>query len=179
VCTGAGVAPRHINTVVGVVKAYTTRVGMGPMPTEDTGAAGAHLAEKGHEFGTTTGRQRRCGWLDLVALRYACTVNGVDRLAVTKLDVLDRCDTVPVCVAYTCDGSEHATFPSSIHALERCRPVYEKLPGWDGSRGVRRYEELPAAARNYLAYVSEHLDVPVGLVSTGAAREDTVLIDSW
>ncbi|HDN51484.1 MAG TPA: adenylosuccinate synthase [Thermoplasmatales archaeon] len=176
VCTGAGISPGKISRVVGIVKAYTTRVGMGPMPTEEHGEVGEHLAEKGHEVGTTTGRKRRCGWLDLVALRYACTVNGVDEIALTKLDVLDGLSEIKVCTAYAVDEREIETFPSSLNVLERCTPVYETLEGWDGVRGKKRYDDLPRNAKRYVDYISEQLNTPITLISTGPARDETIMI---
>jgi len=175
VYTGAGIASNKIHKVVGIVKAYTTRVGMGPMPTEEHGETGAYLAERGHEVGTTTGRKRRCGWLDLVALRYACTVNGVDEIALTKLDVLDGLSEIKVCTAYEINGQQTGTFPSSLRMLEQCTPVYETLEGWDGSRGKKSYDELPRNAKRYIDYISEQLNTPVAIISTGPARKETIM----
>ena len=178
ICTGAGISPKKIEKIVGVSKAYTTRVGMGPMPTEEKGEVGDYLAKRGHEFGTTTGRKRRCGWLDMVALKYACMVNGVDSIAITKLDVLDGLEEVKVCVAYEYEGKTLDRFPSSIKILEKCKPVYETLDGWDGSKGVRDYTALPPNARKYVEYISEKLGVEVEIISTGPAREDTIVAGS-
>ena len=175
ICTGAGISPKKIEKIVGVSKAYTTRVGMGPMPTEEKGEVGDYLAKRGHEFGTTTGRKRRCGWLDMVALKYACMVNGVDSIAITKLDVLDGLEEVKVCVAYEYEGKTLDRFPSSIKILEKCKPVYETLDGWDGSKGVRDYDALPPNARKYVEYISEKLGVDVEIISTGPARKDTIV----
>lgn len=176
VCTGAGVPPSKINRIVGIVKAYTTRVGMGPMPTEEHGRAGEHLAERGHEVGTTTGRKRRCGWLDLVALQYACTVNGVNEIALTKLDVLDGLSEIKVCTAYDVDGEQRETFPSSLKILEACTPVYETFEGWDGVRGKKSYDELPDNAKRYVDYVAERLKTPITIISTGPARDETIMV---
>ncbi|HHO57042.1 MAG TPA: adenylosuccinate synthase [Thermoplasmatales archaeon] len=175
ICTGAGISPKKIEKIVGVSKAYTTRVGMGPMPTEEKGEVGDYLAKRGHEFGTTTGRKRRCGWLDMVALKYACMVNGVDSISITKLDVLDGLEEVKVCVAYEYEGKTLDRLPSSIRVLEKCRPVYETLDGWDGLKGVRDYTALPPNARKYIDYISEHLGVDVEIISTGPARKDTIV----
>ena len=176
ICTGTGVPPKKIERVIGVAKAYTTRVGMGPMPTEERGKIGEYLAEKGGEIGTTTGRKRRCGWIDMVALKYACMINGVDEIALTKLDVLDGLEEVKICVAYEYEGKEIAHFPSSLLTLEKCKPVYETMPGWDGARGKKKYEELPENAKKYVEYISDHLGVKVSVISTGAKREETIVL---
>ncbi len=176
ICTGAGVPPKKIERVIGVAKAYTTRVGMGPMPTEERGKIGEYLAEKGGEIGTTTGRKRRCGWIDMVALKYACMINGVDEIALTKLDVLDGLEEVKICVAYEYEGKEIAHFPSSLLTLKKCKPVYETMPGWDGAGGKKKYEELPENAKKYVEYISDHLGVKVSVISTGAKREETIVL---
>jgi len=134
------------------------------------------MAEKGHEYGTTTGRKRRCGWLDLVAAKYAVMVNDVDEIALTKLDVLDGLKKVKVCIGYEYDDDVIEKFPSAIDVLEKCRPVYEELDGWDGSCGKKKYEDLPANAKKYIDFISEWLNKPVGIISTGAGREDTILL---
>jgi adenylosuccinate synthase len=163
-----GIGPNRIDEVVGVAKAYVTRVGEGPFPSEIEGAANERVRELGREFGTVTGRERRCGWLDLVALRFAVRVNGITSLALTKLDVLSEFAEVPVCVRYRLpDGSETAEFPAHQSDFHHCRPVFEALPGWGEQIGA----ELPPSARDYVAYVADALDVPVTLVGTGAARE--------
>lgn len=174
VATGTGVGPRRIDTVIGILKAYTTRVGKGPFPTELHDEIGEHLGKKGQEFGTTTGRKRRCGWLDLVAAHYACRVNGIDEVALTKLDVLDGLDTVKVCTAYSCDGKKLVHFPASLHLLSRCRPQYEEMAGWDSTAGITSYEELPTTARRYVDRISQYLGVPITMVSTGPSREETI-----
>ena len=176
VCAGAGISPKKIDKIMGVMKAYITRVGMGAMPTEETGREGLHMAERGHEYGTTTGRRRRCGWLDLVSARYAVMVNGVDEIALTKLDVLDGLEKVKVCVAYECDGKTIERFPSSIEVLEKCKPVYEELEGWEATRGKRKYEELPKNAIKYVDFISDFLKTPVKIVSTSEDREDTIIL---
>ena len=178
ISTGAGVNLRKVDAIIGVLKAYITRVGAGPMPTEEKGKIGEHLAEKGGEYGTTTGRKRRCGWLDLVAARYASMVNGIDALAITKLDVLDGLEKIKVCIGYEYEGKIYDGFPSMINILENVKPVYEELPGWEGARGKKRYEDLPFNARKYLNFISEWLDVPVAIISTGAGREDTITIQA-
>jgi adenylosuccinate synthase len=163
-----GIGPNRIDAVLGVAKAYVTRVGEGPFPSEIEGPANERVRELGREFGTVTGRERRCGWLDLVALRFAVRVNGITSLALTKLDVLSAFDELPVCVRYRLpDGTETAEFPAHQSDFHHCRPVFETLPGWGEEIG----DELPPAAREYVAFVERELDVPVTLVGTGAARE--------
>ncbi len=174
-CTGTGLAPRRVDEVIGVTKAYTTRVGLGPFPTELHDEAGSLLRDQGAEFGATTGRPRRCGWLDGVALRYAARVNGLDILAVTKLDVLTGQDRVRIAVAYRVGDDLLTEFPARVSALERATPVYEELEGWtEDLAAARRMEDLPATARRFLRRIEEIADVPVGLVSVGQAREQTV-----
>src|SRR5437667_7805203 len=176
VCTGLGIGPRAIGGVLGVVKAYTTRVGEGPLPTELFGAMGARLRESGHEYGAVTGRPRRCGWYDAVAARYGVRINGFDALALTKLDVLDGLETIDICTAYTCGGRTVNDFPSDLAQLAACTPVYESMPGWKTpTKGCRRYEDLPEAARKYIARLEEISGVKAGIVSTGSERDDTIL----
>ncbi len=176
VCTGLGIGPRAIDGVLGVTKAYTTRVGDGPMPTELTDAMGDELRRRGHEFGAVTGRPRRCGWFDAVVVRYAARVNGLDVLALTKMDVLDGLDTVQVCVGYRAGDRIVREFPAELGVLSRCEPIYESCPGWRApSAGVRRFDDLPAEARAYVARLESLVGVPVAIVSTGADRDDTIL----
>jgi adenylosuccinate synthase len=178
VCTGLGIGPRAIDAVVGVAKAYTTRVGQGPLATELTGEIGTRLRETGQEFGAVTGRPRRCGWYDAVAVRYAVRVNGLDALALTKLDVLDGLPELQVCTAYRCRGVTLDEFPGDLAQLSRCEPVYETLPGWSAAtKGVKRFEDLPREARTYVTRLEEITGVSVALVSTGSARDDTILRD--
>ena len=175
---GTGVPPRQVGTVVGVVKAYTTRVGGGPFPTELDGEVGTRLRERGGEYGATTGRPRRCGWLDAVALRYAVGINGTDYLAVTKLDVLGGLPTVRICTAYRHGSETIERFPSDPQVLEDCEPLYEELPGWsEDISGAEHLGDLPAAARAYLARVADLLGVPVGIVSVGDERGQTIVAD--
>ena len=170
--TGTGVGPGDIDYVLGITKAYTTRVGSGPFPTELDDAVGRRIAERGVEFGATTGRPRRCGWLDAVALRRMVQVNGVTGLCMTKLDVLDGLDEVRVCVAY--EGVD--TFPQGAEDWLRVRPVYQTLPGWSGdSRGLTDVEALSCAARAYLARVEELVEAPVHMLSTGPEREANII----
>ena len=176
VCTGLGVGARAIDGVLGVAKAYTTRVGEGPLPTELTGELGTRLRESGQEFGAVTGRPRRCGWYDAVAVRYAVRVNGLDALALTKLDVLDGMPELQVCTAYSCRGALLTDMPGDIAKFSACEPVYETLPGWTApTAGARRYEDLPEEARQYVARLEEVTGVPAAIISTGSAREDTII----
>jgi len=178
VCTGLGLPPRAIDGVLGVAKAYTTRVGEGPLPTELTGEIGNRLRETGQEFGAVTGRPRRCGWYDAVAVRYAVRVNGLDALALTKLDVLDGMDELQICTAYRLAGSSITELPGDIAQLAACEPIYESVPGWKApTAGVRRYADLPKDAQRYIARLQELTGVPAAVLSTGSAREDTIIRD--
>jgi adenylosuccinate synthase len=165
-----------IDYVLGIAKAYTTRVGSGPFPTELEDAVGETLGVRGAEFGATTGRKRRCGWLDLVALRRAVILNSLSGICLTKLDVMDTLAEVKVCIAYELDGERLDAPPASADEVARCTPVYETLPGWQTTTaGVRTYAELPALAQHYLTYLEERLGVPLALISTGAERDDTII----
>ncbi|HAW34289.1 MAG TPA: adenylosuccinate synthase, partial [Alphaproteobacteria bacterium] len=173
---GAGVGMKNIDKVVGVVKAYTTRVGAGPFPTELFDADGDRIRETGHEFGTVTGRPRRCGWFDAVLVRQAILVNGVQNLAVMKLDVLDDFDEIKVCVGYECNGKKLDYYPMQMNAQASVKPVYETLAGWKTSTfGVREYDKLPENAKKYIARLEELLGVEIGMISTSPEREDTVI----
>ncbi len=175
-CSGSGVGPRDLDAVLGITKAYTTRVGAGPFPTELFDEMGEHLAHRGHEFGSTTGRPRRCGWFDAVALRRAIQINSVSSLGVTKLDVLDGLDTLRMCVAYRAGGQQMDVPPIGAEAYSDCEPVYIDLPGWQTSTvGVQRFEDLPNNARAYLACIEETMGVPLDIVSTGPERDETVI----
>lgn len=177
-CVGAGVGPTMIDRVIGVAKAYTTRVGEGPFPTEMTEGIGDVLCDRGAEFGTTTGRKRRCGWFDAVIGRYAVRINGIDCLAITKLDVLDELDEIKVCVAYEIDGTRCDNFPSSSRLFARCEPIYETLPGWQQSTmNCRTLEDLPKQALDYLKYLAELMAVPIAVVSIGASRDQTIIVE--
>ena len=176
VCTGLGVPPKAIHGVLGVVKAYTTRVGGGPMPTELTGEMGNRLRDSGNEYGAVTGRPRRCGWYDAVIARYGVRINGLDALALTKLDVLDGLEQIDICTSYTCHGRTLTEFPPDVAQLSACVPVYESWPGWKTpTRGVRTFEDLPEAARKYIARLEEVSGVKAAIVSTGSERNDTIL----
>ncbi len=178
VCTGLGVGPRAIGGVLGVAKAYTTRVGEGPLPTELRGDMGNRLRDSGNEYGAVTGRPRRCGWYDAVAIRYGVRINGLDALALTKLDVLDGLDRIEVCTSYRCGSRILTEFPSDVAQLSACEPVYESLPGWSTpTRGVRRFSDLPDNARRYIARLEEVSGVPAAIVSTGSERDDTIVRD--
>lgn len=174
--TGTGVPPTRIDGVIGVSKAYITRVGSGPFPTESDGAAGDLLRREGNEFGAVTGRPRRCGWFDVPLLGYTAMVNGFDTLMITKLDVLDQLEEIPVCVRYRLDGADVCEMPATYRALEAIQPVYEKLPGWRSStRGIDRFEKLPELAKSYLRFLEERTGVEVGGVSTGPERNQTII----
>ncbi len=176
---GAGIGPLDIDFVLGVAKAYTTRVGSGPFPTELNDQVGRRLGEKGHEFGATTGRPRRCGWLDMVALNRAKQVCGLSAMCITKLDVLDGLDTIKICTGYQCNGSVIDLPPWSADDMENCEPVYEELPGWmESSKGVRNLKDLPENARAYLGRISELLALPIDMVSTGAERDDSIVLNN-
>jgi len=177
-CIGAGVGPTMIDRIIGVSKAYTTRVGEGPFPTELKDEIGQQLGDRGAEFGTTTGRKRRCGWFDGVIGRYAVRINGLDCLAVTKLDILDELEQIQVCVAYELDGQVIRDFPSDSRAFARCVPIYETLPGWQQStEECKSLEDLPAAAQTYLKFLADLLEVPIAIVSLGASRGQTIIVE--
>lgn len=177
--TGTGLPPSKIDGVLAVSKAYTTRVGGGPFPSELSGALGDLLRERGNEYGATTGRPRRCGWFDAVVLRYAVRVNGVDTIALTKLDVLDACESVKICVGYRHKGGVVKEFPLEERLLADCEPVYEEMPGWHSSTaGLRSVEELPVKARRYLDRLVELVGRDFCLISTGAMRDETIVCES-
>ncbi len=176
-CTGTGVGPTKIDVVMGVTKAYTTRVGSGPFPTELNDAVGGGLQERGKEFGATTGRARRCGWFDGVLVRYATKINGLSSLAVTKLDVLDGCKELMLCTGYRHNGILHKDMPADIQALSDCEPVYRKLPGWTTpTTGITTYKKLPAEAKRYLDRVEELAECRIDMVSTGSKRSHTIIL---
>ena len=175
--TGSGVGPRDLDYVLGITKAYTTRVGAGPFPTELFDNMGEHLARQGNEFGSTTGRPRRCGWFDAVALRRAVAVNSISGLCMTKLDVLDGLETVQICTGYDVGGRRVEVPPAGAEAYDSCTPIYEEMPGWQESTvGVREYAKLPANARAYLERLSEVVGVPVDMISTGPDRDETLVM---
>ncbi|MBW4575199.1 MAG: adenylosuccinate synthase [Aphanothece sp. CMT-3BRIN-NPC111] len=177
-CVGTGVGPTMIDRVIGVAKAYTTRVGEGPFPTELNGKVGELLCDRGAEFGTTTGRKRRCGWFDAVIGRYAVRINGMDCLAITKLDVLDELEELQVCVAYEIDGERRENFPNCARDFAHCQPIYKTLPGWQQSTAhCRSLEDLPKQALDYLKFLAELMDVPIAIVSLGASRDQTIIVE--
>jgi adenylosuccinate synthase len=175
-CTGAGLSPLHIRHILAVFKAYTTRVGGGPMPTELNDEIGETIRQVAHEFGTTTGRPRRCGWFDGVAARFSSRINAFDGIALTRLDVLDNFAKLKICTAYKLDGKIISEFPAQVNDLEKCQPVYEEMDGWMTPTGdIREYRRLPAAARLYIKRLEELCDCPVKVVSVGPRREQTIL----
>jgi adenylosuccinate synthase len=177
---GTGVAPNAINSVIGLTKAYCTRVGEGPFPTEEKGELGEQIRKRGNEFGAVTGRPRRTGWLDLPLLRYSGMINGTTWLVVTKLDVLDELAEIPVCVAYKIDGKKTEEIPPQISGYEKIEPVYRKMPGWQKStEGIRELGKLPKAARDYLVFVEKEAGARIGMVSTGADRDYTIFVDKF
>ena len=176
VCTGLGVPPKAVGTVLGVVKAYTTRVGEGPLPTELLGEMGNRLRESGQEYGASTGRPRRCGWYDAVAVRFSARVSGIDALALTKLDVLDGIETLSLCTGYRCDGRVLQDFPADLKLLSGCEPIYEQMPGWtEPTRGAQSYDQLPKNAQAYVRRLEEVTGVPAAIISTGSDREETIV----
>jgi adenylosuccinate synthase len=174
---GSGIGPGAIDYVLGITKAYTTRVGEGPFPTEDRGENGERLGRIGNEFGTVTGRKRRCGWFDAVLVRQMVKVSGINGIALTKLDVLDRFDSVKISVGYRLDGARIEHFPAGEAAQARLEPIYEEMEGWQGSsRGARTWADLPAQAVKYVRHVEELIGAPVALLSTSPERDDTILV---
>ena len=175
-CTGVGVAPTKINGIIGVSKAYITRVGGGPFPTEIAGPEGERIREIGREFGAVTGRPRRCGWFDVPLLRYTAMINGFDSMVVTKLDVLDHLDEIPVCVQYRRCGAVLDGMPATAREIATIEPVYERLPGWsESTAGIAKFEDLPAKARQYLEFLESKTGVEVGCISTGPERNQTIV----
>ncbi len=176
-CTGSGVGPTSITGVLGVTKAYTTRVGGGPFPTELTDEIGQMLMKRGNEYGSTTGRARRCGWLDMVLLRYAVRINGLTSMAITKLDVLDGCEELKICTGYRYQNKLQREIPADLQILAECEPVYERCQGWTAdTTGLTSYRSLPPAAKRYLARVEELAGCPIDMISTGSKREDTIIV---
>ena len=174
-CIGAGIGPHKINSVIGITKAYVTRVGEGPFPTEQNNEIGQHLQNKGCEFGTTTGRIRRCGWLDLVILRYAIRINGITEICLTKLDVLDDSKDIKICTGYKINNKIISEFPQDLDALQNCEPIYETLPGWKSDISkLTSFQELPENAKAYINYISKKVGVEISMVSVGSARRQTI-----
>lgn len=175
ILTGLGIGLKSIGEVVGIIKAYTTRVGSGPFPTELEDETGSLMRERGAEFGASTGRPRRCGWFDAVSVKYVLMVSGIDRLAMTKFDVLDGIGPVRVCTGYRLDGQVTSDPPPNVNVLGRAQPVYKEFEGWDKTAGVRRYKDLPASAKDYVRALEDMLGVEIAIVSTGPAEEDTII----
>ena len=173
--SGAGIGPRNIDEIIGIVKAYTTRVGEGPMPTELFDEVGKHFSTKGHEFGTTTSRPRRCGWLDLVVVNHSCVISGVTKIAITKLDVLNGLPKVKICTNYKLDGKNISEFPADIEMVKKCKPVYKEFSGWEEfDEGVSSIENLPKEAQDYLKFIEKQLKTPISIVSIGPGRSETI-----
>jgi len=172
---GAGIGPHHIDEIIGIMKAYTTRVGQGPLPTELFDKNGEHMQEKGHEFGTTTSRPRRCGWLDLVVVKHSCLISGITKIALMKLDVLDGLKTVKICIKYKLNGKEIDYFPANIEDVKKCKPVYKKFNGWEKiDSSSKKISDLPKEAREYLKFIEKELKIPFALVSIGPGRNETI-----
>ena len=178
-CCGAGIGPKEITGVIGIAKAYTTRVGRGPFPTELFDETGDAIQAKGAEFGATTGRRRRCGWLDLVLLRNSMRLNGLTGIVITKLDVLGGLESLKICTAYAYDETIIHDFPASLKVLGACKPIYETLPGWsEDISGIRRFEDLPPNAQNYLKRIEALLEVPIPIISVGPGRDETIMLEN-
>ena len=173
---GAGFPPGYLKDIVGIMKAYTTRVGEGPMPTELIDDVGKHLQNKGHEFGTTTSRPRRCGWLDLVVVKHSCMLSGINKLAVTKLDVLSGLKTIKICTGYRLNGKIIDKFPSTIEDVESCEPVYREFHGWDDFDVPKTFNDIPEQAQKYLKFIESYLNVNIAVVSTGPERNETLML---
>jgi adenylosuccinate synthase len=177
-CSGAGIGPTQIDKVLGIVKAYTTRVGAGPFPTELLDAVGDTIQERGAEFGATTGRRRRCGWLDTVVIRNAVRINSLTGIAITKLDVLDGLETVKICTGYRYRNDLLTEFPNTLNILKKCEPVYEELPGWpEDISGLKKFDDLPENTTNYLRRIEELTETPIRIVSVGPDREETIMLE--
>lgn len=172
---GAGIGPRYINDIIGIVKAYTTRVGEGPLPTELINKTGEHFQQKGHEFGTTTNRPRRCGWLDLVVVKHSCLLSGITKLAITKLDVLDGLTTLKLCTKYNLNGKKIDYFPANIYDVEKCKPIYMEFKGWkEIDKCTNNFSDLPDEAKNYLKFIEKELKTPITIISIGPSRKETI-----
>ena len=174
---GTGIGPKHINEIIGIVKAYTTRVGEGPLPTELFDEMGKYLQQKGHEFGTTTSRPRRCGWLDLVVVRHACMISGITKLAITKLDVLDSLKQVKICTHYQLNGKKIDYFPANIKDVKQCKPIYKEFKGWNEiNKNSSKFSDIPKEAQEYLRFIEKELQVPIAVISIGPGRRETIEI---
>jgi adenylosuccinate synthase len=172
---GTGVGPKYIDEIIGIVKAYTTRVGEGPLPTELFDKNGKHLQEKGHEFGTTTSRPRRCGWLDLVVVKHSSMISGITKLAITKLDVLEGLDKVKICINYELNAKKIDYFPAKIEDVEKCNPIYKEFKGWDKiDKKSSSFSDLPKEAQDYLKFIENEVKVPLSIISIGPGRKETI-----
>ncbi len=174
-CIGTGIGPRNIDEIIGIIKAYTTRVGEGPLPTELFNEAGDHLQKKGHEYGTTTNRPRRCGWLDLVVVKHSCMISDVTKIVITKLDVLNGLDNVKICTKYKLDNEEIRYFPANIEDVKKCKPIYREFRGWNQIKpDSSSLSDLPVEAQKYLQYIEKEIKLPLAIVSIGASRKETI-----
>ncbi len=177
-CTGAGIGPTKIDRILGIVKAYTTRVGEGPFPTELNDELGESIRQRGGEFGATTGRPRRCGWLDILGLRYSVSINGLTGIGLTKMDILDSLEKIKLCVGYKYDGKVYDTFTTDLDVLKRCEPVYEEMPGWKESTvGIKEFDRLPSNAKSYIKKIEYLLKTPIQIISTGPKRNEIIVLD--
>ena len=177
-CTGAGIGPTKIDRILGIVKAYTTRVGEGPFPTELNDELGESIRQRGGEFGATTGRPRRCGWLDILGLRYSGSINGLTGIGLTKMDILDGLEKINLCVGYKYDGKVYDTFTTDLDVLKRCEPVYEEMPGWKESTvGIKEFDRLPSNAKSYIKKIEYLLKTPIQIISTGPKRDEIIVLD--
>jgi adenylosuccinate synthase len=177
-CTGAGIGPTKIDRILGIVKAYTTRVGEGPFPTELNDELGESIRQRGGEFGATTGRPRRCGWLDILGLRYSVSINGLTGIGLTKMDILDGLEKIKLCVGYKYDGKVYDTFTTDLDVLKRCEPVYEEMPGWKESTvGIKEFDRLPSNAKSYIKKIEYLLKTPIQIISTGPKRDEIIVLD--
>ena len=177
-CTGAGIGPTKIDRILGIVKAYTTRVGEGPFPTELTDELGESIRQRGGEFGATTGRPRRCGWLDILGLRYSVSINGLTGIGLTKMDILDGLEKIKLCVGYKYDGKVYDTFTTDLDVLKRSEPVYEEMPGWKESTvGIKEFDRLPSNAKSYIKKIESLLKTPIQIISTGQKRDEIIVLD--
>jgi adenylosuccinate synthase len=178
--TGSGISPKMIDYVLGIMKAYTTRVGSGPFPTELNDSIGSNLAKRGNEFGSVTGRARRCGWFDAAALKRAVQINGINGLCVTKLDVMDGMEEIKICVGYIRNGKKYDILPFGSDLVINCEPIYETMPGWSEiTAGITEYNKLPVAAKNYLRRIEEIIETKIDIISTGPDRNETILINDF
>ncbi len=174
---GTGIGPRNIDEIIGIVKAYTTRVGEGPLPTELLDKTGEHIQKKGHEYGTTTNRPRRCGWLDLVVVKHSCIISNVSKLAITKLDVLNGLDNIKICIKYELDNEEIEYFPANVEDVKKCKPIYKEIKGWDYiNSNSNSFSDLPIEAQKYIKYIEKETRIQISLISIGPSRKETIVV---